>query len=671
MITYILKVILFSALLLVIYKLLFEKEKMHRFNRFYLIMGIILSFTVPLITITTPINFQAYVTSRIPAGIKLTEMELIGPQFPRTGTDKRSFGNTRRMSGTGNTYTPVIIDTGVQPADKSFISGKSINDRIPATSQTTGSSGEKIISQTGDSVSREKVLSNLLLLVYLVVTSVLLSRFTMNIMSFRKKIKQNRLTPYHGATLVLTKETITPYSFLKYIFVNEEEYINGTIEKAILGHELIHIRQKHSVDIIFVELLKTFAWINPLLPLYRKAMQLNHEFLADEHVVKTLCDTKTYQLLLIDRVQQENRLVLSSSFNYLLTKKRIIMMGKVESPITALSKQIILIPVIVFAVLLFINTSLASDVNATDEPLAIPDDSTAVTETPLADGYLSEDIYTIQDKQASDAIKTQIQAPPPRIADDMVAVQPTRANLEAALPSHYLVYVDGWVVNNSILEYYEEIDFAHHNFGKIIERSVFYGKYDSIAVFYTLQYYNKHRGLKIEQSIPTGPGVQKDLLDEYERIISKYTPESMPAEEQARNIRENISAGDKTRLEDIYSQMTLEQRKEQKAIFLAPTVVSRSIPTTEQFRSYSNPSIYGVWVDGKRIDNSILESYSNTDFARASVSRLAPNALNYGKHDFQVDLMTKSYYENFRENMSRRTENMLMVRTGVSTENQE
>ena len=664
MITYIFKVILLSALLFLIYALVMEKEKMHRFNRFYLILGIVLSFTVPLITINTLLPIQASVNSVIPAGNKLPGMELTGIFSPGTGADISSSGNKR--------ITPIIINTANdnQPTDNSngsFIPGKSNNDSIhPATSHTADSSEDKIISMTGSSANKQKLLSNLLFLVYLSVTSVLLFRFSMNIMSFRKKIKQNRSIPYHGARLVLTKEIITPYSFLKYIFVNEEEYKNDTIEKAILGHELIHARQKHSFDILLIELLMTFAWINPFLPLYRKAIQLNHEFLADEYVVKTFCDTKTYQLLLIDKVQQENHLVLSSPFNYLLTKKRIIMMGKVESPKTALSKQIVLIPVVVFAVLLFINTSVAGDVKGAGEPLAGSMDQTAATETHMSDSHVPETFYPSPVKQVSDPVQSPIQAPPPRFADDIVPVPPTRANLKSALPSLYLVYVDGWVVENSVLEYYEEIDFAHHSFSKLNERSVYYGKYDSMAVFYTLSYYNKHRKLIFEQSIPPGIGAQQKLLDEYKRIIKKYTPVSMTAVEQNRNIRENITPEDKSRLEAIYSQMTLEQRKEQRVIFLAQPVVSRNIPTSEQFKSYSDPEIYGVWLDGKRVDNNILANYSNTDIAYTSMSRLLQNATNYGKHDFQVTLMTNSYFENFRDSMLSRTGNMLMFRIGVS-----
>ena len=69
-----------------------------------------------------------------------------------------------------------------------------------------------------------------------------------------------------------------------------------------------------------------FAWVNPLMYFYRKAIQLNHEFLADEFVVNTFSSNESYQLILCEKGKQSNTLLLLNSFSYLQTKKRIIMM---------------------------------------------------------------------------------------------------------------------------------------------------------------------------------------------------------------------------------------------------------------------------------------------------------------------------------------------------------
>lgn len=162
---------------------------------------------------------------------------------------------------------------------------------------------------------------------------------------------------------MLTKDKLVPHSFLKYVFVNKEDFERGTIEKEILGHELTHVKQKHSIDILFLELLMIFAWFNPILYLYRKAIKLNHEFLADESVINTISDTQTYQLLLLDKASQSNSLLLTSPFNYLLTKKRIIMMSKNASQKVAILKQIALIPLIAATGFLLTAKTIAQDIS--------------------------------------------------------------------------------------------------------------------------------------------------------------------------------------------------------------------------------------------------------------------------------------------------------------------
>jgi len=51
MINYIIKTILCSAVLILIYYLILEKEKTFHFNRFYLLLSVVFSFIIPLITI--------------------------------------------------------------------------------------------------------------------------------------------------------------------------------------------------------------------------------------------------------------------------------------------------------------------------------------------------------------------------------------------------------------------------------------------------------------------------------------------------------------------------------------------------------------------------------------------------------------------------------------------
>ncbi len=79
--------------------------------------------------------------------------------------------------------------------------------------------------------------------------------------------------------ILIDSNRIGSFSFLKWIVVNRNDYENHF--DPILRHEMVHMQQWHSVDILLVELLKIIFWFNPLLFLYKKSLQEVHEFLAD------------------------------------------------------------------------------------------------------------------------------------------------------------------------------------------------------------------------------------------------------------------------------------------------------------------------------------------------------------------------------------------------------
>jgi hypothetical protein len=142
----------------------------------------------------------------------------------------------------------------------------------------------------------------------------------------RKAAQSHQVVDYQEAKLVLTESQLTPHSFGRYIFLNKQAYESGEIEFEIIAHELTHVRQTHSTDIVLFEVLRAFWWVNPCLILYRRAIQLNHEFLADAAVLRSCADVRSYQLLLISKAALLPSGALTSQFNYSSTKKRILMM---------------------------------------------------------------------------------------------------------------------------------------------------------------------------------------------------------------------------------------------------------------------------------------------------------------------------------------------------------
>ncbi|NER19135.1 M56 family metallopeptidase, partial [Spongiivirga citrea] len=142
-----------------------------------------------------------------------------------------------------------------------------------------------------------------------------------------------------------------PHTFLNYIFINKAEYEQDKINEELLLHEYEHVKQKHSYDILFVEFLQLFFWFNPFLYLIKKSIKLNHEFLADNAVLKTDIEIHKYQELLLKTVGLAHPTFLSSSINYSITKKRLKMMTKSNHKVKRWGFTFLLLPL--FAVLLY------------------------------------------------------------------------------------------------------------------------------------------------------------------------------------------------------------------------------------------------------------------------------------------------------------------------------
>ncbi|HTE27342.1 M56 family metallopeptidase [Flavitalea sp.] len=195
--------------------------------------------------------------------------------------------------------------------------------------------------------------------VYIVISTILLFRFIINFAKILSTVRTKAKIQYRTSHIVLIPGNQAPHSFLHYIFINEKDFQTGKIENEILAHEFCHVEQKHSYDIIFIELLLTIFWFNPFLYLFKKSLRLNHEFLADETVIQGCSSIGGYQNLLIRKYIQPSASYFTSQFNYLTTKKRLIMMTKPRSFTIELMKQIFLIPVLALSVLIFSTNTIA------------------------------------------------------------------------------------------------------------------------------------------------------------------------------------------------------------------------------------------------------------------------------------------------------------------------
>lgn len=297
---YILKFTLCLGLLLGFYHLVLEKEKMHHFNRFYLLGSLLFSLAIPFYVLHTGSNLAENAAS----GLELT-----------------------------------------------------------AITHTISSANDGSILSVFKSTLYDY--SNILIGFYFLIGSLFFIRFGKNLSDIFQKIKQNRKVNYKKAKVVLIAEDILPHTFLNYIFINKEEFENQKIEDELLCHELAHVSQKHTFDIILVELLQVIFWFNPVIIYLKNAIRLNHEFLADEATIFQHNNIPRYQQLLLTKATSNFNSHFASNINYSLTKKRFLMMTTTKSKSTILFKKLLLIPITLGLVFLFANKVSAQD-GATD-----------------------------------------------------------------------------------------------------------------------------------------------------------------------------------------------------------------------------------------------------------------------------------------------------------------
>jgi bla regulator protein BlaR1 len=194
---------------------------------------------------------------------------------------------------------------------------------------------------------------------YLMIGGTLLFRFGKNILGLMNRIRTCELIQVGDTRLVLVDSPTLPHSFLQYVFLPKATYLQGTLEREILDHERAHVRQWHSLDILFVEILKVIFWFNPAFYFYRHAIALNHEFLADEAVIRTYRDIPTYQHLLLQKATYSSHQLFTSQFNYSFTKKRFLMMNKQTSRSRALLTQSAVLPLLAVIFFAFSDLTLA------------------------------------------------------------------------------------------------------------------------------------------------------------------------------------------------------------------------------------------------------------------------------------------------------------------------
>ena len=162
-------------------------------------------------------------------------------------------------------------------------------------------------------------------------------------------------------TLIVHNCDIAPFSWMGYIVISRKDLEeNG---REILIHELAHIHNRHSWDLLVADVCIFFQWFNPASWLLKQELQNIHEFEADETVIKEGVDAKQYQLLLIKKAVGTRLYSMANSFNHSKLKKRITMMLKEKSSPWARMKYLYVLPVAAITLTAFAHPEISNELN--------------------------------------------------------------------------------------------------------------------------------------------------------------------------------------------------------------------------------------------------------------------------------------------------------------------
>ena len=223
--------------------------------------------------------------------------------------------------------------------------------------------------------------------IYIVGVVFFLMKFVYNIFKIYKIKAGKKIEKIDNVNFIYTNESHVPFSFLNNVFIGTStssvtdnevpEPVEGNANILIIKHEISHVKNHHSVDIILMEIMIAFQWFNPFIRMIKNELKNNHEFIADSEAIKNEDEKSNYMMLLLQQCTADDFSTIANNFSFLLTKKRISMITKNQKVKGSVIKVLLTLPV--FALLILLNTQ-CDNVKPNDEKQSAPAVETPVNE---------------------------------------------------------------------------------------------------------------------------------------------------------------------------------------------------------------------------------------------------------------------------------------------------
>ena len=286
---YFIQVIISSGILYGFYHFVLRNTLFHKYNRYYLLASVLLSVFVPFLNI--PIYFS---------------------------------GNNHTTNGIVNTIFYFGMDQG-----------------------------EEVVVSINKSMTKVDGFnwSQILLIAYIFITLLAFLRMIVSLIKITNLKRKYPVEKIDSISFYKTNEPGTPFSFFNALFWNNKIELHSPKGQQIFRHEIFHIRQLHTVDVLFLEMVSALFWINPFFHLIKKETKAIHEFLADEFAIQSSDKWQYAELLLMQALQTQHSIV--NPFFHNQIKRRIAMIQNSTTTGKQYLRKLLTLPALAIVLALF------------------------------------------------------------------------------------------------------------------------------------------------------------------------------------------------------------------------------------------------------------------------------------------------------------------------------
>ena len=314
--------------------------------------------------------------------------------------------------------------------------------------------------------------------IYILGVVVFFLKFCLNLRSIFSRIKNNPKYKSENFINVLVTNLMVPHTFFSYIFLNKYKFEHEEIPNEVILHEQTHAKQKHSLDILFLECLQIVFWFNPLIYFLKRDVKMNHEFLADHAVLSNGVQPSTYQNIILAFSSKASDQHLANAINYSSIKKRFTVMKTKTSKTSIWFKSLLLIPLLALSLYSFTNKEqVVRAINTSDDSGIISEGVTDAQMKEYNDFIIKFNtthiidfsqyerivsIYNLMSEEQRASVEPYPKVPNVDLSKTK-AKTPSKAQFESWKNSkEFAIWIDGVRVPNARLNSYKASDIAHY-----------------------------------------------------------------------------------------------------------------------------------------------------------------------------------------------------------------